>query len=74
MIAVYMIRNRQPYLMALIPGMFYMFVVTSYIAHAPIGFRLPWGASYALSAMLTLAFGAIVTIHGRKTAGIGAGR
>ena len=66
MISVYMMRNKMPYLMALLPGMFYMYVVTSYILNAQIGFNLPWAAAYIVSAVLTLAYGTAVTIYGRK--------
>ena len=52
--------------MALIPGMFYMYVVTSYILNAQIGFNLPWAASYIVSAVLTLIYGAAIVLYGRK--------
>lgn len=66
MISVYMARHRMPYLMALVPGMFYMYVVASYILNAPIGFNLPWAASYIASAALTLAYGAGLIAYGKK--------
>ena len=53
MIAVYMMKNRMPYLMALIPGSFYMYVVSVYILNAQIGFRLPLTASFIGAAALT---------------------
>ena len=46
MIAMYMARNRMPYVMALVPGAFYLFVVSSYILNAQIGFHLPWTGAY----------------------------
>lgn len=46
MISVYMIKNKMPYLMALIPGTFYMYIITSYILHAKIGFNMSWLVSY----------------------------
>ena len=46
MIAMYMARNRMPYAMALVPGAFYLFVVSSYILNAQIGFHLPWVGAY----------------------------
>ncbi|MBR0179595.1 MAG: hypothetical protein IJQ03_04065 [Firmicutes bacterium] len=66
MISVYMMRNGLPYPMALVPGAFYMFIVLSYILNAPIGFRLPWAASYAVAGVLTLAYGGILLKMGRK--------
>ena len=66
MISVYMIRNKMPYLMALIPGMFYMYIVTSYILNAQIGFNIPMDIAYIVSAVLTLGYGAALVIYGRK--------
>ena len=66
MIAVYMIRRSQPFWMALIPGMFYMFVVSSYILNAQIGFRLPWAASYPVSGALTVVYAAAILLRERK--------
>ena len=40
MIAIYLKTNGKNYLITLIPGMFYSFIVTSYICHADIGFGL----------------------------------
>ena len=51
MISVYMIKNSMPYLMAVIPGTFYMYMVSTYILHAPIGFGLEWTLSYILAAV-----------------------
>ena len=51
MISVYMIKNNMPYIMALIPGSFYMYMVSTYIFHAPIGFGLDYSISYILAAV-----------------------
>lgn len=40
MISVYLYINKKNYWIALLPGMFYAFVISSYIFHAPIGFGL----------------------------------
>ena len=53
MIAVYMRKNRLPYIMALLPGMFYMYIVASYILNAKIGFNLPWEVTYPLAGVVT---------------------
>ena len=66
MITVFMINSKKPFLMALIPGMFYMFVVTSFILNAKIGFNLSWTASYITSGILTAVYSAAVMIYGRK--------
>lgn len=69
MIAVYMTRNGQPWPMALIPGMFYMFVVSSFILNAGIGFGLPWPVSYGVAGVLTALYGAAVLWRSRSTGG-----
>lgn len=51
MIAVYMIKNNLPYLMAILPGTFYMYIVSTYILHAPIGLGLSYTLSYILAAV-----------------------
>lgn len=60
MITVYMMRHKQPFIMALVPGMFYMFVISSFILNAAIGFNLPWTASYTIAGVLTAAYGAVI--------------
>ncbi len=64
MITVYMIRHRQQFLMALIPGMFYMFVISSFILNAQIGFNLSWTLSYIIAGVLTAAYAAVVVRSG----------
>ena len=66
MISVYMMRHKMPFLMALLPGMFYMYVVGCYILNAQIGFRLSWTVSYIGSAVLTLAYAAALLAFGKK--------
>ncbi len=68
MISIYMIKHKQPFLLSLIPGMFYMFIISSFILNAEIGFNLPWIASYIIGGVLTAAYGAAVIIFGRKRA------
>ena len=64
MISVYMMKNKMPYLMALLPGMFYMFIVSAYILNAQIGFRLPWAVSYIGAGVLSFAYGAVLAVYG----------
>lgn len=66
MISVFMIRSKKPFLMALIPGMFYMFVVSSFILNAKIGFGLNWIISYTVAGVLTAAYAAAIMICGKK--------
>ena len=68
MIAIYMIKHKQPFLLSLIPGMFYMFIISSFILNAQIGFNLPWVISYSVAGALTAAYGAALIIFGKKRA------
>ena len=65
-ISVYMLRNDMLFLMACIPGMFYMFIVASYILSAQIGFGLSWPVSYILAGVFSLAYGAAIFFGGKR--------
>ena len=65
MIAVYMKGTGRPYVMALIPGTFYMYIVSCYILNAQIGLRLPLNISYVLAGVMALVY-AILLIRYRK--------
>ena len=58
MISVYMMKKNMPYLMALIPGTFYMYIISSYILHAKIGVGLEWTVSYILAGVLSALYAA----------------
>ena len=66
MIAIYMIKHKQPFVLSLIPGMFYMFVISSFLLNAEIGFTLPWTASYIIAGVLTFVYGLAVIIYGQR--------
>ena len=66
MIAVYMIKNNMPYLMAVIPGTFYMYIVSTYILHAPIGFGLSYMISYILAAVCAGLYAVTVVKFGKS--------
>lgn len=66
MIAIYLRKLGKPYLMALIPGAFYMFVISSYLLNATIGFNLPWNIAYIIGGALTIAYGFLVTRAGTQ--------
>ena len=44
-----------------------LYVVSCYLLGAKIGFNLPYTVSYIAAAVLCLAYGAAVTLYGRKT-------
>lgn len=67
LIAIYMANHKQPYIMALVPGMFYTYVITSFILNASIGFNIPWTASYIIAGVLTLAYAVAVVRCGKRS-------
>ncbi len=69
MITMYMMRHKMPYLMALVPGTFYFFVVVSYILNARIGINLSWPVSYIISGALTVLYIFALIYAGKKNAG-----
>lgn len=66
MISIYMMQHKKPFIMSLIPGMFYMFVVSSFILNASIGFSLSWNISYIIAGVLTVLYAAATIYGGRK--------
>ena len=66
MIAVYMMKNNMPYLMAVLPGTFYMYMVSTYILHAPIGFGLSYTLSYILAAVCAAGYAAAIVRFGKQ--------
>ena len=66
MISVYMMKNNMPYIMSLVPGTFYMYIVSTYILHAPIGFGLGWTLSYILAAVASVAYAAAIVRYGKS--------
>ena len=49
-----------PYIMALIPGTFYMYIVSCYILNARIGLNLPWGVSYVLAGVMAIVYAMLI--------------
>lgn len=79
MISAYLIKHKKNYLITLVPGMFYFFIVISYIAHAPIGFGLEgrlggligispdsYAISYVIGIVGALAYAAFIIRRTRK--------
>ena len=50
----------------LIPGAFYTFICSTYIANAAIGFNLPWAIAYPIGAVLTVAYVGVIIWYGKK--------
>ena len=66
MIAVYMMKNNMPHWMAIVPGTFYMYMVSTYILHAPIGFGLSYTLSYILAAVCAAGYAAAIIRFGKQ--------
>ena len=66
MIAIYLKRHGRAYLISLIPGMFYVYIITSYIFGAKIGFRLPYMAANVIGIAAALIYGYVVSKEGSK--------
>lgn len=54
-ITVYLVREKKPYVITLIPALFMTCVSVTYICIAPEGFQLPSALSYAIGAAVVLA-------------------
>lgn len=65
MITIYLMQQKKNFIVSLVPGMFYMFIISSYILNAQIGFRLPMNIAYVVSAVLTIIYGYITVRHGK---------
>ncbi|WP_028828544.1 carbon starvation CstA family protein [Proteocatella sphenisci] len=68
MITIYLIKNSKNYFVSLLPGMFYMFIISSYILNAQIGLRLPMNVSYIGSLFLTGIYAHMTIAQGKKLA------
>lgn len=66
LIVVYMMKNKQPFILSLIPGMFYMFVISSFILNASIGFNLNWTISYIIGGVITVIYAVMVIVCGKR--------
>lgn len=64
LITVYLFKRRKPWPISFVPGCFYMFICSSYLLNAEIGFRLDWTWAYLGAAVLTAAYGAAVVHTG----------
>ena len=71
MITIYMLLNNMPFIMALIPGMFYMFATSAYLLSAQIGFGLPYNISYVLAGVIALLYVILLMRYGNKQKKLG---
>ena len=75
MITIYLYIHKKNYIISLIPGMFYTYVVSSFIIHAPIGFGLEqrlgmdpnsYAVSYIVAAFITALYTYLVLHRAKK--------
>ncbi len=57
---IYLMREGKNYFTALIPGTFYMYIISTYILNAQIGFNLPMNIAYIVGGVLTVVYVAVV--------------
>ena len=50
----------------LIPGAFYTFICSTFIANATIGFNLPWAVAYPIGAVCVIAYVGVLLWYGKK--------
>jgi carbon starvation protein CstA len=54
--------------MPLIPGAFYAFICSTYIANAHIGFNIPWTPAYIIGVVCAIAYVVACCMYGKKRA------
>ncbi len=60
LITIYLKKQAKNYFISLLPGMFYCFVISSYIFNAKIGANLSMTNSYILAAIATIAYAVMI--------------
>ena len=66
MITVYLYNNNRNFICSLLPGMFYCFIISTFILNAKIGFNIPMNISYIIGGILTVIYGIAVVRTGAK--------
>ncbi len=66
MISLYLYKLKKPYLISLLPGMFYMFIISAYLLGAKIGFGLPQNIANIIGVVLALVYAGLVINTGKK--------
>ncbi len=66
MITIYLFRKGKPWFIAIIPGMFYMFVTSAYLLHEKIGFNIPYKASLWVAGGCTAIYTVYTLIRAAK--------
>ncbi|MGF0095845.1 carbon starvation CstA family protein [Peptoniphilus sp. SGI.035] len=66
MISIYLQRHGRAFLVSLIPGMFYVYIITAYIMGAKIGFNLPYMIANIIGVIIAILYAFVVYKEGGK--------
>lgn len=66
MISMYLYKLKKNYIIALIPGMFYTYVIMAYLLGAKIGFNVPQNIANVVGVVLAIVYGAAIINTGKK--------
>ena len=66
MISMYLYKLKKNYIIALIPGMFYTYVIVAYLLGAKIGFNVPQNIANVVGVVLAIVYGAAIINTGKK--------
>ena len=66
MASLYLYKLKKPYLITLIPGMFYAYVISSYLLSAKIGFNLPQMAANVMGVIFAFVYAYAILTTGKK--------
>lgn len=65
MVTVYLYEREKNYIISLIPGMFYAFIISTFIINAKIGFNVPMNIAYVCGGIFTILW-AVLTLKCAK--------
>ena len=66
MISLYLYKQKKQYIISLLPGMFYTFIITAYLFGAKIGFRLPQNIANIVGVVFAIVYAYLVVSTGKK--------
>jgi len=65
-ISIYLFTAKKPFIIAMIPGAFYAFIISCYILNAKIGFNLSLKTSYIIGALFAVLYCVYIIIVSKK--------
>lgn len=66
MITLYLHKYKKPFMISLIPGMFYMFIISAYLLGAKIGFGLPQNIANIAGVVLAIVYAGLILNAAKK--------